>query len=252
MLHEDYFFVPFWLRLRRNLCHPTGRAQISRSRRTTSFGELSQDPYFLYCTLDVFLKKRIAPPRKKELSLLLKVRKWSVVENLLTSKWSFSAFRSCSWSQCWWLHFSVLKKQLKQMAYVSTAQTVSTIWLKQCAEEFLNQEAIYLPILEADHVRMILSSTAWPHLFVRADIRILIPFQPYYADEYLFMAIPLILNCFVASLSLLQMDRMFLEVAYSACPLHAVSGKPTRDESKHPIRKRLEEQKFVPNRRHNR
>ena len=45
------------------------------------------------------------------------------------------------------------------MAYVSTAQTVSTIWLKQCAEEFLNQEAIYLPILEADHVRMILSST---------------------------------------------------------------------------------------------
>ena len=136
--------------------------------------------------------------------------------------------------------------------YVSTAQTVSTIWLKQCAEEFLNQEAIYLPILEADHVRMILSSTAWPHLFVRADVLILIPFQPYYADEYLFMAIPLILNCFVASLSLLQMDRMFLEVAYPACPLHAVSGKPTRDESKHPIRKRLEEQKFVPNRRHNR
>ena len=138
------------------------------------------------------------------------------------------------------------------MAYVSTAQTVSTIWLKQCAEEFLNQEAIYLPILEADHVRMILSSTAWPHLFVRADVLILIPFQPYYADEYLFMAIPLILNCFVASLSLLQMDRMFLEVAYPACPLHAGSGKPTRDESKHPIRKRLEEQKFVPNRRHNR
>ena len=63
------------------------------------------------------------------------------------------------------------------MAYVSTAQTVSTIWLKQCAEEFLNQEAIYLPILEADHVRMILSSTAWPHLFVRADMRILIPFK---------------------------------------------------------------------------
>ena len=136
--------------------------------------------------------------------------------------------------------------------YVSTAQTVSTIWPKQCAEEFLNQEAIYLPILEADHVRMILSSTAWPHLFVRADVRILIPFQPYYADEYLFMAIPLILNCFVASLSLLQMDRIFLEVAYPACPLYAVSGKPTRDESKHPIRKRLEEQKFVPNRRHNR
>lgn len=145
-----------------------------------------------------------------------------------------------------------LKKQLKQMAYVSRAQTVSAIWIKQCAEEFLNQEAIYLPILEADHVRMILSSTAWPHLFVRADILILIPFQPYYADEYLFMAIPLILNCFVVSLSLLQMDRMFLEVAYPACPLHAVSGKPTRDEPKHPIRKRLEEQKFVPNRRHNR
>ena len=48
------------------------------------------------------------------------------------------------------------------MAYVSRALTVSKLRLKQWTEELLNQEAIYLSTLEADHVRMILSSTVTP------------------------------------------------------------------------------------------
>ena len=104
------------------------------------------------------------------------------------------------------------------MAYVSRVLTVSKLWLKQCTEELLNQEAIYLSTLEADHVRMILSSTATPPICTHRH-KNLDPIPIVYADDYLFMAIHLILNCFVVSLSLLQMNRMFLKVPYPACPL---------------------------------
>ena len=117
-----------------------------------------------------------------------------------------------------------LKKQLKQMAYVSRAQTVSTIWLKQCTEELLNQEANYLPILEADHVRMILASTATPPICTHRHTNldpipiVLCRRISIYGNSFA------ILNFFVVSLNLLQMNRMFLKVPYPACPLQFLAS----------------------------
>ena len=117
------------------------------------------------------------------------------------------------------------KKHLKQMAYVSRAQTVSTIWLKQCTEELLDQEAIYLPILEADHVRMILSSTATlpicthRHTNLDSIAIVLCRRASIYGNSFA------MLNCFVVSLSLFQINRIrFLKVPYPVSPFHFLAS----------------------------
>ena len=172
------FLYPFWLRLRRNLCRPFGRAQLSRSRKNNKLWRIvSRSLLFVLhfgCVLEETHSsasgKRVESPAEGQEMIC----SWKPF-NIQVIFFGFQILLVKSMLVTTLL--GSLQSNWSKSSYVSTAQTVSTIWLKQCADEFLNQEAIYLPILEADHVRMILSSTAWPHLFVRADIRILIPFK---------------------------------------------------------------------------